>query len=119
MMDGLAGGDPASTKGVLDRDRERISGRPDALARSGKKGCHRPAASDTGRRFHGGGASRGVRRFDAARPPRGKDAHRYVKELGSKSIAITAREGFLRFSPHVGNDEEEAERALAALRDVL
>jgi selenocysteine lyase/cysteine desulfurase len=54
----------------------------------------------------------------AARPPRGKEAQAFAKALGAKNIAVTAREGFLRFSPHVGNDENEAERVLAALRDV-
>ncbi|MGE5347030.1 MAG: aminotransferase class V-fold PLP-dependent enzyme [Acidithiobacillales bacterium] len=52
----------------------------------------------------------------AARPPAGKDARIFAKELNDRSIAVTAREGFLRFSPHVGNDETEAERILAALK---
>jgi selenocysteine lyase/cysteine desulfurase len=51
----------------------------------------------------------------AARPPAGKDARFYAKELGARNIAVTAREGFLRFSPHVGNDEEEALRLLGEL----
>ncbi len=55
----------------------------------------------------------------AARPPTGKDARYFAKELGDRSIAVTAREAFLRFSPHVGNDEEEAERILAALRELV
>jgi hypothetical protein len=29
---------------------------------------------------------------------------------------ISAREGFVRFSSHVGNDEAEAERVLALLK---
>ncbi|HQR67386.1 MAG TPA: aminotransferase class V-fold PLP-dependent enzyme [Thermoanaerobaculia bacterium] len=52
----------------------------------------------------------------AARPPAGKDARLFAKKLEERSIVVTAREGFLRFSPHVGNDEAEAERVLAALR---
>ena len=55
----------------------------------------------------------------AARPPTGKNAYAFAKELGIRYIAVTAREGFLRFSPHVGNDEAEAERILAALRDLV
>ena len=55
----------------------------------------------------------------AARPPVGKDARFYAKRLNEQAIVVTAREGFLRFSPHVGNDEEEAARILAALRQAL
>ncbi len=55
----------------------------------------------------------------AARPPAGKDAYVFAKGLGAGNMAVTAREGFLRFSPHVGNDEEEAGQVLAALRDLL
>lgn len=51
----------------------------------------------------------------AARPPAEKDARFYAKELGARNIAVTAREGFLRFSPHVGNDEEESGRLLGEL----
>lgn len=51
----------------------------------------------------------------AARPPAGKDARFVWKRLDEKSIVMTAREGFVRFSPHVGNDEEEAARVLSAL----
>jgi selenocysteine lyase/cysteine desulfurase len=52
----------------------------------------------------------------SARPPAGVDPRRVVQHLESQGIAATARVGFLRLSPHVGNDEEEAERVLAALR---
>jgi len=55
----------------------------------------------------------------AARPPSGKDPRYFAKLLNEKAISVAPREGFLRFSPHVGNDEEEAERVLAALRDVV
>ncbi len=54
----------------------------------------------------------------AARPPTGKDARTFARELGDRSVAVTAREGFLRFSPHVGNDEEEAAKVLAALKSL-
>ena len=55
----------------------------------------------------------------AARPPAGQDPRFFAKKLNELAIAVTAREGFLRFSPHVGNDEEEAERVLAALAGAL
>jgi selenocysteine lyase/cysteine desulfurase len=51
----------------------------------------------------------------AARPPSGTDARFFAKRLADAGIAASAREGFLRLSPHVGNDEEEAARVLAAL----
>jgi len=52
----------------------------------------------------------------AARPPAGRDARDYWKRLDALGIVTSAREGFLRLSPHVGNDEAEAERVLHALR---
>ncbi len=52
----------------------------------------------------------------AARPPAGKDARYYQKRAADENVVISAREGFVRFSPHVGNDEEEAERVLALLK---
>ncbi len=51
----------------------------------------------------------------AARPPAGKDARGYQKRAAGENVVISAREGFVRFSPHVGNDESEAERVLALL----
>jgi len=54
----------------------------------------------------------------AARPPAGKDARFVAKELNDRAIAVAAREGFLRFSPHVGNDGAEAERIFDALRAI-
>ena len=51
----------------------------------------------------------------AARPPAGKEARYFQKRAADENIVISAREGFVRFSPHVGNDEEEAERVLALL----
>jgi selenocysteine lyase/cysteine desulfurase len=52
----------------------------------------------------------------AARPPEGKDARFYQKRLADENVVASAREGFLRLSPHVGNDEEEAERVLDLLK---
>jgi selenocysteine lyase/cysteine desulfurase len=52
----------------------------------------------------------------AARPPAGKDARYYQKRAAEENVVISAREGFVRFSPHVGNDEAEAERVLALLK---
>lgn len=52
----------------------------------------------------------------AARPPAGKDARYYQKRAADENVVISAREGFLRLSPHVGNDESEAERVLALLK---
>jgi selenocysteine lyase/cysteine desulfurase len=54
----------------------------------------------------------------AARPPAGKDARYFAKKLNEQAIVVTAREGFLRFSPHVGNDEAEAERVLGTLKSI-
>ena len=52
----------------------------------------------------------------AARPPAGKDARYYQKRLADENVVVSAREGLLRFSPHVGNDEAEAARVLALLK---
>jgi cysteine desulfurase/selenocysteine lyase len=52
----------------------------------------------------------------AARPPAGKDARYFQKRLADANVVVSAREGFLRFSPHVGNDEAEAERILGLLK---
>jgi selenocysteine lyase/cysteine desulfurase len=46
----------------------------------------------------------------------GKDARYFQKRLADTNVVVSAREGFLRFSPHVGNDEAEAERVLALLK---
>lgn len=54
----------------------------------------------------------------AARPPAGKDARLCQKRAAEENVVISAREGFVRFSPHVGNDEEEAERVLALLKRI-
>jgi cysteine desulfurase / selenocysteine lyase len=52
----------------------------------------------------------------AARPPAGKDARYFQKRLADENVVVSAREGFVRFSPHVGNDEAEAERILGLLK---
>ncbi len=52
----------------------------------------------------------------SARPPAGVDPRAIVQRLESQRIAVTARAGFLRLSPHAGNDVDEAERVLCALR---
>jgi selenocysteine lyase/cysteine desulfurase len=54
----------------------------------------------------------------AARPPAGKEARYFQKRAADENIVISAREGFVRFSPHVGNDAEEAERVLALLKRI-
>jgi len=63
--------------------------------------------------FFGGPPRSGIL---AARPPAGKDARYYQKRAAEENVVLAAREGFVRFSPHVGNDEEEAERVLALLK---
>lgn len=55
----------------------------------------------------------------AARPPGDRSAHGFAKKLEERGVVVTARRGFLRFSPHVGNDESEALRVLAALEEVV
>ena len=52
----------------------------------------------------------------SSRPPAGVDPRAAARHLEQNGIAASARGGFLRLSPHVGNDEEEAERVLDALR---
>jgi selenocysteine lyase/cysteine desulfurase len=52
----------------------------------------------------------------AARPPAGKDARYFQKRLADEGVVVSAREGFLRFSPHVGSDEAEAERVIGLLK---
>jgi selenocysteine lyase/cysteine desulfurase len=52
----------------------------------------------------------------SARPPSGKDVRDVARALAQKAIAVSARGGFLRLSPHVGNDEAEAERVIAELK---
>ncbi|HMM37067.1 MAG TPA: hypothetical protein PKA62_20370, partial [Thermoanaerobaculia bacterium] len=51
----------------------------------------------------------------AARPPAGVDARRAMRHLEGGGIACSARAGFLRLSPHFGNEPEDAERVLGLL----
>ena len=54
----------------------------------------------------------------AARPPEGKDARFFFRRLLQRNVFVAAREGFLRFSPHVASDEEEASRVLTELKEL-
>ena len=51
----------------------------------------------------------------AARPPAGFDPRRTMRHLESNGVACSARAGFLRLSPHFGNEPEDAARVLALL----
>lgn len=51
----------------------------------------------------------------AARPPAGLDARRAMRHLESNGVACSARAGFLRLSPHFGNEPEDAARVLELL----
>ncbi len=51
----------------------------------------------------------------AARPPAGGDARRAMKHLEANAVACSARAGFLRLSPHVANEPEDAVRVLDLL----
>ncbi len=53
----------------------------------------------------------------AAVPPSG-DPFRLTKSLEQRGVIVAPREGAVRFSPHVGNDLGEVDRALAAV-DVI
>jgi cysteine desulfurase / selenocysteine lyase len=50
----------------------------------------------------------------AAAAPSG-DARAWVKALEARGVLVAPREGFVRFSPHAGNDAAEIERALATI----
>jgi cysteine desulfurase/selenocysteine lyase len=47
-----------------------------------------------------------------------KDAVRMEKELRARGIVVTARNGQIRFSPHLFNNLEDIDRALAAMKDL-
>lgn len=51
----------------------------------------------------------------AARPPEGLDARQAMKHLEANGVACSARAGFLRLSPHFGNEPEDAEKVLGLL----
>lgn len=51
----------------------------------------------------------------AARPPAGIEAHRAMRHLEANGVACSARAGFLRLSPHVANEPDDAARVLDLL----
>lgn len=51
----------------------------------------------------------------AARPPEGVDARAAMKHLEAHGVACSARAGFLRLSPHVSGEPEDAVRVLELL----
>ncbi len=51
----------------------------------------------------------------SARPPAGTDPRRAMRHLESNGVACSARAGFLRLSPHFGNEPEDAVRVLDLL----
>jgi len=51
----------------------------------------------------------------ASRPPAGRDARAAMKHLEANGVACSARAGFLRLSPHFGNEPSDAERVLGLL----
>jgi selenocysteine lyase/cysteine desulfurase len=51
----------------------------------------------------------------SSRPPAGTDPRRAMIHLESNAVACSARAGFLRLSPHFGNEPEEAVRVLGLL----
>lgn len=53
----------------------------------------------------------------AAVPPSG-DERAMAKALEKRGILVAPREGAVRFSPHVGNDLKEVERALATIDEI-
>lgn len=53
----------------------------------------------------------------AARPPAQQPARHFADFLENRGIAVSAREGFVRFSPHFGNDQNEAGKILEILEE--
>jgi len=51
----------------------------------------------------------------SSRPPAGTDPRRAMRHLESNGVACSARAGFLRLSPHFGNEPEDASRVLDLL----
>ncbi len=51
----------------------------------------------------------------SSRPPAGTDPRRAMRHLESNGVACSARAGFLRLSPHFGNEPEDAARVLDLL----
>ncbi len=65
--------------------------------------------------FHGQDVRSGIL---AARPPAGVDARLAMKHLEGSGVACSARAGFLRLSPHFGNEPKDAERVLELLANL-
>jgi selenocysteine lyase/cysteine desulfurase len=53
----------------------------------------------------------------AATPPSG-DARSWAKALEERGVIVAPREGFVRFSPHAGNDAGEVARALSVVDEI-
>jgi selenocysteine lyase/cysteine desulfurase len=62
--------------------------------------------------LHGQEVSSGIL---SSRPPAGTDPRRAMIHLESNGVACSARAGFLRLSPHFGNEPEDAARVLDLL----
>lgn len=54
----------------------------------------------------------------AARPPDGASAQTAARALAARGFVVSARQGFLRFAPHVSIEPDEARAAAAELRRV-
>jgi cysteine desulfurase / selenocysteine lyase len=52
-------------------------------------------------------------------PPEGHDAADLAKRLNARDVVVAARAGRLRIAPHFYNTEEEVDRCLATLREVV
>jgi selenocysteine lyase/cysteine desulfurase len=55
----------------------------------------------------------------SVRPPTGFHQATLARELGTRGIACSAPDGYLRFSPHWPNNHAECELVIAALDDIL
>lgn len=62
--------------------------------------------------LHGQGVRSGIL---SSRPPAGTDPRRAWRHLESNGVSCSARAGFLRLSPHFGNEPEDAARVLDLL----
>lgn len=54
----------------------------------------------------------------AARPPEGVSANAAARFLGTRGFEVSARQGFVRLSPHVSIEPDEARAAAVALREL-
>lgn len=94
----------------------------DLLSEMGAEAVHRRVLENA-RGFRAGLAARGWRigtpepvasGILAATPPSG-DAREWAKALEKRGVIVAPREGFVRFSPHAGNDRGEIDRALGEI----